>query len=345
MWDEQPFEVHVRARLKEKCGQAGEGLWASYVKTREELISEILPYIAAQEPNLTDHGVDHIANVIGNVGTMLAIPKITPDGTHRQPVNDLNPKELLLLLMGCLLHDVGNIAGRSKHNITGAQVWQQAGTSYNLWKGMDRRTILAICRAHTGKNLEGGTDTLGSLSLQSHYFANEPVRATELAAVVRFADELAEGPQRTSNYLLSQGLYSEESRLYHQYASSTHVVIDRGSNRIALTYDIDLSGSLFSQPETARGTVDQFLHLLYSRVLKLEHERVFARHYAPSLIPFRETSVAIHFNRKGTPTPPELSPLILNDFNARSNDTGIISQIDSAYEITSITDILFPGAE
>ena len=66
------------------------------------------------------------------------------------------------------------------------------------------------------------------------------MRLRELAAVLRFADELAEGPQRTSEFMQAEGLYESESQQFHDYANSTHILIDRGTNRIILTYEIGI---------------------------------------------------------------------------------------------------------
>ena len=66
------------------------------------------------------------------------------------------------------------------------------------------------------------------------------VRLRELAAVLRFADELAEGPQRTSEFMQEEGLYDSESQQFHDYANITNILIERQNSRIVITYEIDI---------------------------------------------------------------------------------------------------------
>lgn len=343
MWSDLPIETQVKKRLDAECGQQAGSHWAAYLQTRKDLEASIFPYIATREPNLSDHGVDHIAHVMKNASALFGLQKGGSGSPRPSPIKDLTAKELLLLLLACLLHDVGNIAGRQNHNQTGSEVWRLSGqSSYDLWSAQDRRTILAVCRAHTGRTETGSSDTLEPLAVQSHYFLGENVRAAEIAAIVRFADELAEGPMRTSNYLLSKRLYSKESLPYHIYATSTDIVIDFGGKRIAINYDIDIKNFVGRKPKPKQ-QFEAFMQLVYHRILKLEHERVFARHYAPDFIPFRETSISMHFSREGNSIAPVLRPIVLNDFNARGDDFNIIYKLESSYKIPSLADSIFPG--
>ena len=47
---------------------------------------------------------------------------------------------------------------------------------------------------------------------ETEQLEGRPVRLRELAAVLRFADELAEGPQRTSEFMQAEGLYESEAQ-------------------------------------------------------------------------------------------------------------------------------------
>jgi HD superfamily phosphodiesterase len=344
MWRDLHFEDYVKERLKESYGsESAETWWASYIVTRDNLTSSILPFIAKTEPNLTDHGVDHIANVIENAAQILGVP--APSSVQKPISGDLNPKELLLLLLACLLHDVGNIVGREQHNEAVPDVWRNSGASSKLWAPVDRRTVVDVCRAHTGRGLKGDFDTLEPLSREPRYFLKGSVRAATIAAIVRFADELAEGPQRTSQFLLSTNAYPEKSLPYHTYASATHVTIDRAGTRIALNYDIDLSQALFAGADR-RVDLEKFLCLMYRRILKLERERVFARHYAPQFVLFRETSVAIHFSdERGANVDLNLPLLVLNDFNARGDSLDIITKLSSKYDVSAIAQSIFPNGD
>ena len=71
--------------------------------------------------------------------------------------------------------------------------------------------VVRATSAHTGKAQDGSCDTLKEVAELDH-LANRPVRLRELAAILRFADELAEGPQRTSEFMQVEDLYESESK-------------------------------------------------------------------------------------------------------------------------------------
>lgn len=333
VWAEQKFEAATRQALNSFQGD-GSSIWAKYEVTRDDVVANILPYIAAQAPQLSDHGVDHIANVIRNVGQVLGM-----NGAGKiyegAPLETMPAVERLLLALGCLLHDIGNIKGRNEHNLVTREVWKNAGgSSFNQWKAADRKTIIALCRAHTGKAPDGSTDTLKHLASVDGYFLGETVPLAQLAATLRFADELAEGIQRTSRFLLFQQLYCTESVDYHRYANATEVTIDRAKGRIALNYTIELT-----DPGMAKGglqlNLERLLKLVFKRIVKLEHERVYARHYAPDLLAFSETSVVIDITREDERLM-EIPPLVLNDFNMRSLEPEQLTVLDPAYDVKAI---------
>jgi hypothetical protein len=337
MWAEQKFEAAAKLALDAFQGD-GSSIWSKYEVTRDDVVANILPYIASQEPGLSDHGVDHIANVIRNVGLVLGMNGAGKvyDGA---PLHSLSGVEQLLLALGCLLHDIGNIRGRNQHNLVTGEVWKNAGgSSFKQWQPADRKTIIALCRAHTGKAPDGSKDTLKQLASVDSYFLGETVSLAKLAATLRFADELAEGVQRTSRFLLFQKLYGTDNADYHRYANATEVNIDRAKGRIALNYTIELTN-----PGMADGgllkNLTRLLDLVFKRIVKLEHERVYARHYAPDLLAFSETSVVIDITREDEQIL-QLPPLVLNDFNMRSLEPIQLTALDPAYNVDAIIERL-----
>jgi hypothetical protein len=342
VWRERKFESLTREALRGT--HDGDSLWSAYEHTREDILSHILPYIAAQEPGLSDHGSAHIANVIENVGQVLGLSS-GGQGYPDAPIHEVKPFERLLLLLGALLHDIGNIVGRQRHNLVTEEVWRNSGqNSYGRWEPADRKSILALCQAHTGKAANGDDDTLRPLSTSHQYFLGDPVPLAKLAATLRFADELAEGSQRTSRFLLFQGLYGAANIDFHRYADSTHVTIDRAHGRIALDYHIDLSKPGFGTGDQSRDNLKRLLDLVFKRVLKLEKERVFARHYAPDWLAFSETSVVITVERDYKRVC-ELAPLVLNDFNLRDANVARLAHLDAGYDVENILARIFDKAE
>lgn len=342
MWRERRFEIETRKSLE--AVHDGAELWAKYQHTREDLANNILPYIASQVPGLSDHGVDHIGNVIDNIGQVLGMNSSghLPAGAIAATIP---AHERLLLLMGALLHDVGNILGRSRHNLVTDEVWRGSGNaSYGRWTPVDRRTIIKLCQAHTGKGPDGSDDTLRSLTGGDHYFLNDAVPLAKLAATLRFADELAEGSQRTSRFLLFHDLYGTENVDFHRYADATHVIIDRAGGRIALNYDIEVNARHYGEGPQLRENLGRLLGLIFQRILKLERERVYARHYAPDWLAFSETSVLINIGRDGFRLHSP-QPLLLNDFNLRDDSATQFAKLNPDYDIDVILRHACPTTE
>ncbi len=311
MWKTLPLERFVECELKSRHTEEGESLWAKYVDLRTELSDQVLPWIARNEPDLSDHGVDHIQNVMANVTQLLGLPR-EHGGEDSWPMpNDFTVHELLLLLFGCLTHDLGNILGRERHNQAIARVAGLAGGGWAQIAIGDRHLIERVGRAHSGKAGDGGKDTLSELATQSAFFATHQVRPVEVAALLRFADELAEGPQRTSRALIALTRngevapalrLKEGSVLYHLYAAITQYNIDQAAGRILISYNIDRKSTDYGADENARdATIRNLLAMTYARALKVNAERQYARHYSQALSRFRETSINLKFNEAGHP--------------------------------------------
>ncbi len=297
MWETSKIESELEARLK-VLGSSGEALYSRYIAARSFLTREILPWIAGKEPNLSDHGVAHIRNVLDNALQLIG------------DLTSLNPIEHYILCQAILFHDVGNLFGRRKHNLEIGRVYE---AHFNgLWLNrLEMGHVILIGRSHSGiSHLDGSNDTLKDL--KDAFFESQPVRLQHLAAILRFADELAEGPQRTSGFLIRNKLISTESEIYHKYASCTHVFIDRGGSRIALSYEIPLDDYDFKSPEGVEHFT-KFLKCIYSRIHKLDGERRYCKHYSGILEPFKKTSVNFHFWSGSDQIDLQVQPIDLDD--------------------------------
>ena len=337
-WNERPIENALRRRLTDDKSVNGEQLYARYVLARGKLVSDILPWIRKEEPSLTDHGPEHVANVLNNVDELLGISGASCDASGR--VAGLTSTEFYILCMAVLFHDVGNLFGRMRHNEKIAQVY---GAVFDgLFEQKDEKTaIVRAARAHTGKNSTGGKDTLKELGGTDCYVYQKPINLLTIGAIVRFADELAEGPQRTSAYLLDEGLFKDGSRIYHEYARVTEVAIDRGNGRIALTYRIDLAQCAdTNQVADEIERVRELLELIYSRVIKLDQERRYARHYCDLLSPFKLTTVVIEFWANGWKIDTALSPIQLSDLVVPGEVVKPVVERDQSYSIDKVLQLV-----
>lgn len=239
-------------------------------------------------------------------------------------LDSFNSMELYLLVTAILFHDAGIVFGRSDHQKRISEVYN------HVWKQSvqdkeEKLLVGLICGAHTGETRDGSYDTLKGLST-SNKLGERGVDPKKIAAVLRFADELAEGPQRTSAFLLSTNRFSDERAVpFHKYASATSVHVDPGNQRIALMYSIGIENNSTDAMSVSWEELPSFLELIQSRITKLDQERRYARHYAPVLSEFRETTFSFHFEYQQSPV--DCGPLggTLNDLVIPGESTVSIS--------------------
>ncbi len=264
----------------------GETYFSRFVNARTTLLKNVLPQITGVEPNLTDHGPEHVRNVLENVYSLLG-----EDSDHFSAI------ELYVLGLGVLFHDVGNLEGRSAHNLRISRYYDFVNSGPNA-NAQEKSLVVQISQAHTGRTQTGSRNTLAQVAESSH-LDGKPVRAREIAAIIRLADELAEGQHRTSLYLRETKAYSAESVPFHDYANATNMCIDRGNGRIAVTYQIEIStdGDI---PKTL-SDLKTLLNLINRRLAKLNLERRYARFHSPEpLLPFGKISVCMNVQIDGS---------------------------------------------
>lgn len=324
------FDEQLRDKILEQFeGSKGKELASAYEQTQSRLEREVYPHIQGAEPNFSDHGETHVSNVKQN-----AIRLLSDDGI----ITDLSGIEMYCLGMFIIFHDAGNVYGRKDHHKNVARIFDSIrGTDTSLRR--ERTLIVRATRAHTGTAQDGSRDTLKEIG-EVDQLEGGSVRLRELAAILRFADELAEGPQRTSDFMQKEGLYKPESQQFHDYASSTDVLIDRRKNRIALAYEITIDMDSTYEVHTKR--LSDFLCFIYQRIQKLNQERQYVRYYSPLLESFKSTEVSFNFHY-GSDILDDLNlmPLKLTDIVVPGDQAKEIADINSAYSIdTLVADLL-----
>ena len=316
----QSFDEQLRKRILEDCDSIkGPMLANTYEQAQLKLQTQVYPNIVGAEPNLSDHGATHILNVKDNARYLLS-----DDGV----VRGLSGVEMYCLGMFILFHDAGNVLGRDDHHKKVGRVFDQIRPE--LTARHEKSLVIKATGAHTGSASDGSRDTLKEVGELEH-LEGLPVRLRELAAVLRFADELAEGPQRTSEFMLNTSRYSTESRIFHQYASSTNIFIDRSAGRIVMTYEVEID--VDGPKRDRRRDLTKFLQFVYKRVLKLNQERQYARYYSILLTPFRSTEVSFNFHCGGDILDSGLAPLKLTDIVIPGDSAKDVKHIDPQYTI------------
>ena len=250
--------------------------------TRFNLIAETLnravhPHVGpgaalADGSYLTDHGPDHIETVIQRASELLAYPP----STYPQ----FSAYEIYLLLLAMHFHDVGNIFGRSGHEANLATVMQQ----FQTLTGEDMiewRAIKDIAEAHGG-DMNGNKDTISKL-LPSGHVRSERVQYRALAALLRFADELADDAQRAARYMEVFDLLPKSSQVHHAYSQSLHsVIVDAENFVVSLDFAFLRSDAMrkFGKGVAENLTSDVYLlDEIYDRTIKMHLERIYCMRF------------------------------------------------------------------
>ena len=229
---------------------------------------------------LTDHGPQHIATVIERASHLLSCP------ADEYP--KFNPYEVYLLLLAIHFHDIGNIYGRAGHERRHAEVMSKVSPML-AGDRVERNAILKIAQAHGGLN-NGDKDTIASLPVQEHVMGKR-VRYQALAAILRFADELADDFRRAARAVDELGRLPKESEVFHRYAEALHsVVIYPCTRTIELRYD-------FTKDHCYPvGKGDDRVYLLdeiYARTVKMHYEREYCMRFTRDLVYIERINVEI----------------------------------------------------
>jgi hypothetical protein len=316
MWPNTPFEFRIASELEAQMGQAsGQSLFAHYTNAKH-VLPPVWERIIAAEPMLSDHGPRHIQNVLQNVERLI-------DGQYFSGV------ELYSLCMMTLFHDVGNIFGRQGHERRIARVYDAVRQGM-VPPSQEKYIVVQGAGAHSGTAKDGSKDTLKDLA--DHHLEGHSVRLPQLAAVLRLADELAEGPQRTSDYMRRTHSYDSGSEIFHRYAEITSIAVDKGNSRVALTYEFNLSSENGSI-EHSVGELASLLEFVFRRIQKLDQERKYARFYTDVLAPFKTTSVQLNFWIDGSFQDINIRPLMLTEKVIPGDAAKEIRAIDPEYDI------------
>lgn len=325
------FSAQLRRKLEAEFeSQKARRLAGTYDTVASKLLKTVYKKIGSVEPSLTDHSGQHVDAVLANAVRLLA--------ADREIRDELSAIEMYCLGMIILFHDAGIIYGRNNHHKNVAKVFDKIrGRDRSLLH--ERTLIVKAARAHTGIAQDGTKDTLKEIPEDGH-LEGERVRLRELAAIARFADELEEGPERASEFMLKHesSKIQSDSKIFHEYALSVHTRIDRHNSRIVLTYelDLDINGTL---PER-RNKILEFLTHAYGRIQKADQERRYVRHYSELLRPFQSTEITFNFHCGDELLQVDLPKIQLTDLLLPGESTKKLEEVDSSYEIPALVDTL-----
>lgn len=230
---------------------------------------------------LTDHGPDHVKKLIWRLTDLLSA------GT-----GTLSAYEVYLLLVAAQFHDVGNIFGRSQHEQRASEVMNDMGTILGI-DSVEKRHIYQIAQAHGGED----KDKISAIP-KSEHIKNKDVRLQLLAALLKFADELAEDSSRAARYLLGKGILPPEAELYHAYAQSLNsIMIDAVGREVKMRYELPRRTALKLFLKQGRnGDPDAQVYLIdeiLSRTMKTHLERIYCSRFFRSVVDLESVAVTI----------------------------------------------------
>lgn len=253
-----------------------------YKSIKEHLNNEIHPLVTPgamirDGGFLTDHGPEHIKTVINRASRLVSSRSC-----------ELTGYEVYLLLTAIHFHDVGNILGRIRHEINSREIMKHLG----LKAGNDspeKRWIHSIAQAHGGEP----KNKIDLLPIEQPIMGQK-VRVQLLAAILKFADELADDNTRAARYLLEAGMLPQESEVFHKFAQSLHsVTIDTEGREVKLDFELDDEAATRTY-----GKGDKQVYLLeeiFERTLKAHLERMYCMRFMAPYIRIDRISVLIEF--------------------------------------------------
>lgn len=282
----------LEAEFAIKCGKPGHGLPANNKAGYETRYASIKQYMNSYiHPNvvpgamiedggfLTDHGPEHIATVIARASNLLTSSRCK-----------VSTYEMYILLCSIHFHDAGNAYGRKGHEKLTFEIIDSLGALVGPDQA-ERRAIAEISRAHGGYTDEGDKDTIGRLQVDLPLLG-ENVRQAYLAAVLRFADELADDTHRASRYLVENRMIPKSSEVFHMYALRLQSVIVRADDgSVDLLFDL-CANDVINKFGKAAGEVF-LLDEIFERTVKMHYERVYCRQFMLPDIDIRTINVKI----------------------------------------------------
>lgn len=278
---------------------------------------------------LTAHGADHIRTVLARAQDLVT-------GAFGNLV--LQPYELHLMVMAVLFHDLGNAAGREGHERKHAEIMGRLGLIAGT-ESVERRTIRQIAAAHGGSRLNN-KDTLSTLDRRTTIL-HQQIRPRVIAAIVRFADELADDFSRASAFLnfetTGMGV-PQESEVYHQYAKSLHsVTIDRRDRYVLLRFAFHES---LARALLGKGAGKVYLFdEIHERTLKVHRERIYCARFWEAQVPLEAIRVEIEVDQDDS----SLDPLIKTTYTL--SESGYPTDPSSIAECATIAPDITSGLE
>lgn len=257
----------------------GERFKAKYHATFKKLDEDYYPDVEKgatevdSDVQLNNHGRNHVLKVIERASDLVKISSRV-----------LEIREIYILLICILFHDIGNFFGREKHesNI-------KILTEFKEMFSNDQVEFITICQiinSHGGTDKENSKDKISKLEIKRK-IGESYIRIRFLAAILRFADELADDCDRTSKALLKHDKIGK-SKIFHVYSNCLQPPSIE-DNAVKLEYCIPRQ--YISEQINNKYLLDE----IYSRIFKMHVERMYCMRFLNPIIVIDNISVTILF--------------------------------------------------
>lgn len=293
-----PLEAYAQrifSQHKDRMPDRNADYWARYTSLVSALRSSVYPHINAglaclsKSPGIyTDHGGLHFDEVVRYAGQILGIA----DTSAASVEVGLAPYEVYLLLCAIRIHDAGNIDGREEHEKRAiAMVYQYGGNIAS--DSAEAQLIGLIAEAHGGTTPAGSKDTIATLPIDDTPMAAATCRPRQVAALVRFADEICEHRHRAANHHLNSGTLPAENTLFHLYAHSVTGAACKPAGCFKLKLDIKTKYLVEKYPHPVESEGKYLIDEVFDRILKLDRERRYCNQFLDPRLQTNELEVRI----------------------------------------------------
>lgn len=255
------------------------------IPEKDEQIARIHELFAADPVLfLNDHGPEHINMVIERANSIVSNFSAHP----------LSEFEAFILLCAMQIHDIGNILGRTGHERKLNSIFDEKSANIII-DTPERRVIKSIAMAHGGET-ENGKDTISLLSARETIF-NEIVRTRLLAAILRFADELADDNTRANRPALDLGILGTNSDIFHKYSRALHTVAiepDEENKDFKVSLVFELEAPALKERYLVGNHEKYLLDEIYDRTKKMELKRRYCMKFMYPYINIGRIQVVIN---------------------------------------------------
>lgn len=262
------IEEHLEKLQQCLQGRVSFDFYKSYSRIKEYLVEhvygqQIIGAALNGDGLLTDHGVNHVKDVIEHISKLLLYN-----------YDALSIDETFLLLVAALIHDIGNVGGREGHEkridsiIKGCEEFERLDTPI-------RHYAIQIAVAHGGRSSSGSKDTISSIR-RVDQLGGGNIRPRALAALLRFADELADNSARANGDMDKLVGIPKGNQIYHMYSKCLQPVIIEGVT-VAFKYfmSVELATAKFEKEVDGKTVMlylfDEILQRLKKAFCEMEY--------------------------------------------------------------------------